>query len=157
MYLIAAWCAVLLFNFNFLLPQMNQRTTQKICLMSSIDDVMLSQTCPQATSWYNLSSLLAIDHRTTSFLGCFHLHVKKNKQPCLVVINYSKYLQYFEGQINKVFRPCVLDCWLHSGSKKVQWKHFLLFTDVFCGQLLKKPSMYLPLWVFDEFLEKEYV
>ena len=76
------------------------------------------QTCPQATSWYNLSSLLAIDHRTTSFLGCFHLHVKKNKQPCLVVINYSKYLQYFEGQINKVFRPCLLDCWLHSGSKK---------------------------------------
>ena len=89
-----------------------------------------SQTFPQATSWY-FSSLLAIDHRMTSFSWCFYLHAKKNKQPCLEVINYSKYLQYFEGQINKVFRPYVLDCWLHSGSKKVQWKHFLLFTDVF--------------------------
>ena len=122
---------------------MNQRTTQKICLMSSIDDVMLSHTCPQATSWYNLSSLLAIDHRTTSFLGCFHLHVKKNKQPCLVVINYSKYLQYFEGQINKVFSTIRVGLLVAWWVKKSSLKTFTVVYRCFCGQLLRKQSVYL--------------
>ena len=106
-----------------------------------------SQTCPQATSWY-FSSLLAIDHRMTSFSWCFHLHAKKNKQPCLEIINYSKYLQYFEGQINKVFSTIRVGLLVAWWVKKSSLKTFTVVYKGFCGQILRKKSEYLLLWVF---------
>ena len=102
------------------------------------------------------SSLLAIHHRTTSFSWCFHLHAKKNKQPCLEVINYSKYLQYFEGQINKVSSTIRVGLLAALWVKKSSLKTFTVVYKGFCGQLLRKQSVYLLLWVFNEFLEKLY-
>ena len=100
------------------------------------------------------SSLLAIDHRMTSFLWCFPLHAKKNKQPCLEVINYSKYLQYFEGQINKVFSTIRVGLLVVWWVTKSSLKTFTVVYRCFCGQILRKQSVYLLLWVFNVFLEK---
>ena len=102
------------------------------------------------------SSLLAIDHRMTSFLWCFPLHAKKNKQSCLEVINYSKYLQYFEGQINKVFSTIRVGLLVVWWVKKSSLKTFTVVCRCFCGQLLRKQSVYLLLWVFNVFLEKSH-